>query len=103
MAERIPLTDSRRGAVYARPMSFQLWQLLIRIEEMEPGDSLTCTDCFAILDLLLLGAELGLDLERLQQLARDQLAHCPGCRERLLERLKQLEELAVYRSRLPDG
>jgi hypothetical protein len=74
-------------------MSSQLWQLLIRIKKLEPGDSLTCTDCFAIMDLLLLGAELGLELERLQQLARDHLAHCPGCRKRMLERLTQIEEL----------
>ncbi len=60
---------------------------------MKPGDSLSCTDCFAIMDLLLLGAELGLDSDRLQQLALDHLAHCPGCRERLLEQLSQLEEL----------
>jgi hypothetical protein len=59
---------------------------------MQPGDSLTCTDCFAIMDLLLLGTELGLDFKRLQQLARDHLALCPGCRERLLARLDQLEE-----------
>lgn len=73
-------------------MSSQLWQLLIKVKQMEPGESLTCTDCFAIMDLLLLGAELGLDFNRLQQLARDHLAHCPGCRERLLARLEQLEE-----------
>lgn len=72
-------------------MSSQLWQLLIKVKHMPPGDSLTCTDCYAILDLLLLGAELGLDFDRLQQLARDHLARCPGCREKLLARLDQLE------------
>lgn len=72
-------------------MTAKLWQLLIKIETLEPGDMLTCTDCFAIMELLLLAAELALDFDQLQRLAQDHLTHCPGCRERLWHRLQQLE------------
>jgi hypothetical protein len=73
-------------------MSTKLWQLLIKIDEMEPGGRLTCTDCFAIMDLLLLAAELGVDFARLKELAQEHLAHCPGCREKLWQQLHQLQE-----------
>ena len=77
-------------------MTSQLWQVLVRMKKPESGDNLTCNDCFAIMELLLLGAELGLDQDYLRRVARVHLAHCPGCRESLLERLKQLAELADY-------
>ena len=59
---------------------------------MESGDTLTCTDCFAIMDLFLMAAELGVDLTRLKVLTRGFLAYCLGCREKLSLQLQQLEE-----------
>jgi hypothetical protein len=50
---------------------------------MDSGDTLTCTDCFAIMDLFLLAAELGVDLTRQKVLTREFLAYCLGCREKL--------------------
>ena len=76
-------------------MSVQLWQLLIKLERQERQRPLTCSECFAILDLLSLGLELGIDLERLEQSARQHLARCPGCREQIQERLRLLEDLSA--------
>lgn len=73
-------------------MTLQLWQFLLKIKSLQPGDRISCTDCFAIMDLLLLAAELGLDFERLMELADQHLAYCPGCREKLWQKLRELEE-----------
>jgi hypothetical protein len=75
-------------------MSSQLWELLIEVESTELDGTLTCTECFAIMELLIVGVELGVELERLEQLARNHLAHCPDCQEQFQERLGALEEMA---------
>jgi len=77
-------------------MSVQLWQLLIKLERQDrQRPRIACSECFAILDLLSLGLELGIDLERLEQSALKNLARCPGCREQIQERLRLLEELSA--------
>lgn len=74
-------------------MSAQLWELLLKIEKFEPDQTLTCMECFSIIELLVVGVELGIEIERLEQLLRKHLAHCPGCQEQITERLKELEDV----------
>ena len=33
------------------------------LEKSEPDDTLTCSECFAIMELLVLGVELGIEIE----------------------------------------
>ena len=75
-------------------MPFQLWEILIELEQAETDRSLTCNQCFAIVDLLALAIELDIDREHLFALVQRHLSHCPGCREKLLAQLEQLEQLA---------
>lgn len=74
-------------------MSTPLWYLLIELEQSEGDRTLTCNQCFAIMDLLALALESGIDREQLLLLARRHMAQCPGCRENLLARLEELEQL----------
>lgn len=69
-------------------MSTQLWRLLITLREK---DSLTCSECFAILELLAEAATVDNDSSRFERLARQHLAKCPGCRDRIREQLFKLE------------
>jgi len=72
-------------------MPFQLWEILIELEQPISDRSLTCNQCFAIVDLLSLAIELDIDREQLFCLVQRHLARCPGCREKLLALLEQLE------------
>jgi uncharacterized protein with PIN domain len=71
-------------------MSSQLWELLVKIELGEANDKLSCGECFAVMELLAGGAELGIDQKRLERLARQHLSRCPDCREKLWKRLGEL-------------
>ena len=71
-------------------MSDQLWELLIKIRQVQSDQKLTCTECFAIIELLVIGAQLGIERYRLERMARDHLAYCPDCQEQIWERLGQL-------------
>ncbi len=71
-------------------MSSQLWELLVKFERREAKNKLTCGECFAIMELLAEGAELGIDRKRLERLARRHLSRCPDCREQLWKRLGEL-------------
>lgn len=75
-------------------MSSQLWEILIKLRRMKPGEKLTCLECFAVMDLLVEGAELGIELPRLARIARKHLARCPDCREEIRAQLARLAELA---------
>ena len=75
-------------------MASQLWELLVKIELKETNDKLSCGECYAVMELLAEGAELGIDKKRLEQLARRHLRRCPGCREQLRKRLEDLVEMA---------
>ena len=72
-------------------MTSQLWKLLIAIDGK---DSLTCSECFALLELLAAAAHLGSDISRVERLAREHLAKCPDCQEKIWEQLAKLEALA---------
>ena len=71
-------------------MSSQLWELLVNIDRREANDRLTCGECFAVMELLAEGAELGIDRKQLERLARRHLGRCPDCREQLWKRLGEL-------------
>ncbi len=75
-------------------MSSQLWELLVEIERREANDKLTCGECFAVMELLAEGAELGIDRKRLERLARRHLSRCPDCREQLWKRLGELAKMS---------
>lgn len=71
-------------------MSSQLWRLLITIKSK---DSLTCSECFAVLELLAEAADLGSDTRRIKRIARQHLAMCPECQEKIWERILKLEQI----------
>ena len=73
-------------------MSTPLWELLIKINS-KSKKTLTCSECFAVIELLAEGARLDIDQELLEQLARDHLAKCPDCRDQLWQRLSDLEAM----------
>jgi hypothetical protein len=75
-------------------MSTPLWELLIKIKELEKSETLTCSEYFAVIELLAQGARLGIDLERLEKLARDHLGQCLDCQDQILKRLDHLEGMA---------
>ena len=54
--------------------------------------SLTCDECFAILEYLALEALDGAEEEKLEAALRRHLEMCPDCREHHLKRLQKLEE-----------
>ena len=74
-------------------MPRQLWELLIELEQVETDQSLTCTQCFAIVELLAMAIDLDTDREQLNRLVQRHLARCPGCRQTLWQRLEELEQL----------
>lgn len=57
-------------------MSSQSWELLVKIERSEANDRLSCGECFAIMELLAEGAELGINQKRLERLTRRHLSRC---------------------------
>jgi hypothetical protein len=75
-------------------MSSQLWELLVKFERREANDKLTCGECFAIMELLVEGAELGIDRKRLERLARRHLSNGSDCREQLWKRLGKLAKMS---------
>ena len=74
-----------------------IWQLLIIMTEYSEYDSLTCDECFTLLEYLAGEAAKGADIEILQQAIRRHLEHCPGCREHHLARLLEMEEQNKWR------
>ena len=71
----------------------QLWQVMIRLEESRLKKSLTCPECFAVMELLAEGASMGVEYSRLLDLAREHLSQCAECREALLAQIVRLEKL----------
>ena len=73
-------------------MSSPLWKILLKLRQNQSDASLTCDECFVILDYLADQAARGTPWETLQQMAREHLARCPGCREVHWGRLRELEK-----------
>ncbi len=74
-------------------MSRQLWELMVQIEETKAKERLTCWECFAVIELLAEGATQGIEVELLEELAREHLSQCADCRETLLAQLRRLEAM----------
>jgi len=71
-----------------------LWRLLLAATIQKEGVSLSCDDCFAILEYLAdLRARVGVSIDLLRMLARNHLSCCPNCRKYYLQRLEQLESM----------
>lgn len=72
-----------------------LWRVLLKLTSRRADATLTCDECFLLLDYLADQAANGADADRLLRTARQHLARCPRCREQHLQRLRELEaELA---------
>lgn len=74
-------------------MSSQLWEVMVKLEATRTRDSLSCPECFAVIELLAEGASLGVEYEQLASLAREHLSQCSDCREALLGQLERLENM----------
>ena len=65
-----------------------LWQILM----IDPNkQTLSCEECFAILELLADQAASGGNYNQIMDQAAEYLERCPDCHEQLLMRLVQLE------------
>jgi len=69
-----------------------LWQVL---SVAQPGrdTTLSCDECFAILELLAEAAAAGAHAQTLREAVQRHLTHCPDCREHHLRRLYELEAM----------
>ena len=68
-----------------------LWQLLLDTAVTHPPQSLTCADCFAILEYLADISQESSAIPNLIQRARQHLAACPDCQTYYQKRLDELE------------
>jgi len=70
-----------------------LWQLLLLARNASEGVTLSCDDCFLILEYLAdTNHKNGADADFLGMIARKHLSCCPDCRQFYLQRLEQLEQ-----------
>jgi hypothetical protein len=70
-----------------------LWQLLLETAVPPENVSLTCSDCFSILEYLADINQGTSDKPKLIQKARKHLAACPDCQTFYQQRLDELEEM----------
>ena len=76
------------------PQNRPLWQILLSVSSNQQTQSLTCDECFIIIDYLAqLASQTELDETNLQQLTRKHLKSCPDCRDRYMKRLRKWESL----------
>jgi hypothetical protein len=74
-----------------------IWQILT--DAAEPGSevTLTCDECFAIMEHLADQAVRGVDPDMIHTAIRRYIAHCPDCNEHHKQRLAELEaEIALW-------
>jgi len=74
-------------------MSPQLWEVMIKLRETRSRKSLSCPECFAVIELLAEGATMGVEYEDLAGLAREHLSQCAECRDALLAQIERLEKM----------
>jgi hypothetical protein len=72
-------------------MPLPLWKVLFKFSQTQPTATVTCEECYMILDYLADQAARGADWPGLLRTAREHMARCPGCREHYLQRLRELE------------
>jgi predicted anti-sigma-YlaC factor YlaD len=74
------------------------WQILADSSE---AATLTCDECFIILEYLADEAAEGADLPTLHRAVQSHLARCPDCRAHHLQRLSKLEAELAARKNVP--
>ena len=95
--------DVPAGRLYAdnsMPYSRRpIWQILTAAAELGSEVTLTCDECFAIMEQLADEAIKGLDSEMIHHAIRRSIAHCPDCTEHHQQRLAELEAKIVLHKR----
>lgn len=66
-----------------------LWRIWLEITGISHLTSLTCAECYAVLEYLADADLAGIDHETLFQAARQHLADCPDCQEFYRKRLDE--------------
>ena len=74
-----------------------IWRILTAAAEPGSEVTLTCDECFAIMEHLAFEAIKGLDQEMIHRAIRRSIAHCPDCTEHHKQRLAELEAKIVLR------
>ena len=77
-----------------------IWQILT--DAAEPGSevTLTCDECFAIMEHLADEVIKGVDPNMIHRAIRRHIAHCPDCTEHHQQRLTELEsEIALRKQK----
>lgn len=70
-----------------------LWQILLLARKENEGVTLSCDDCFLILEYLAdTQHKIGADVDFLRMIASKHLSCCPDCNHYYLQRLEQLEK-----------
>jgi len=72
-------------------MTQPLWQLLMRAKNDQPGQDMTCEECFSILDFYAEELATGVDLKILQPSIARHLSRCPHCRSKFIEWVDRLD------------
>ncbi len=68
----------------------RLWQVLLQLAEGGRGESLSCEDCFMLLDCLSDMLAEGYAAEEVMPIADKYLGRCPGCRQEYMAELAEL-------------
>ncbi len=71
-------------------MSDPLWKILLKSKGAERGGTLTCEECFVLVEQLAEQVLDGADWKSAMQVAQAHLARCPECREHHWRRLSEL-------------
>lgn len=69
-----------------------LWQILITLKDSGSSTSLTCDECFLVIENLADEALAGVNEEDLKSALKQHLRYCPECQEHHLRRLNEIEE-----------
>jgi len=68
-----------------------LWQLLAIISRKDSALSLTCDECFTVLEYIASVAARGVNQQALLTAVNRHHEHCPECWDHHLEKLRQIE------------
>ena len=69
-----------------------LWQILITLKDSNASTSLTCDECFLVIEHLVDEALAGVNEEDLKSAIKQHLRHCSECQEHHLQRLSEIEK-----------
>lgn len=71
----------------------------ILIQSSKPGEetTLTCDECFVVMEYFVELALEGFTLEEIKKPLLKHIDHCPDCREHHLQKIRDLEEQWIQR------